>query len=278
MVDDVGAASQSPSRPFVRWAGSKRRLLSQILPHLPVDYGTYIEPFLGGGSLYLALKPGRAILNDACEPLIETWKAIARDPEGVHEAAHRFPLEKGEYYRVRQMSGGTANERAGRFIYLNRGAFNGLYRVNLRGGFNVPWGAPKTSNIIDLSHLVAVSEAIGASSTQFRAGDFEETVDEAGAGDLVFVDPPYVTSHNNNGFVAYNEKIFSWKDQERLAAASLRALERGAHVIVTNAHHDNIIALYRGYRLVVLERASTLAAATSRRGRTTEVLLLGGSM
>lgn len=260
---------------FVRWAGSKRRLLSQIRPHLPRDYNTYIEPFLGGGSLFLDLQPSRALLNDACAPLVDTWNAIRTSPSKVYDQATKLPLDSENYYRERSLRGGTRFERAGRFIYLNRGAFNGLYRVNLRGEFNVPWGAPKTPNIITLSQLKSVAAVLNNANVTVTCGDFEEVIDRAVAGDLVFLDPPYVTSHNENGFAEYNEKIFSWADQERLATAAKRAVDRGAVVVVTNANHASVLELYPTFTAIILERASTLAASASRRGRTTEILLMG---
>ncbi|WP_162231785.1 DNA adenine methylase [Leucobacter celer] len=264
-----------PAKPFLSWAGSKRRLLPQILPHIPEEFGRYIEPFLGGGSLFLELAPLDALLNDACEPLIDTWRAVQRNATGVHREAVRRPLSKDDYYVARAERGGGYLQRAGRFVYLNKGAFNGLYRVNLRGEFNVPWGAPKSDFICDRANLVAVQELLNPERVQITSGDFEAAVDLAGPNDFVFVDPPYVTSHNNNGFVEYNEKIFSWDDQVRLAQAAHRAVERGATVMVTNANHEKIITLYEGFEQVVLERASTLAASSAKRGRTTEILLIG---
>lgn len=265
----------SRAKPFISWAGSKRRLLAQIMPHVPEEFDRYIEPFLGGGSLFLDLTPPKAVLNDACEPLVETWRAIQRNAVGVHREATRRDLTKDEYYVARAERGGGYLQKAGRFIYLNKGAFNGLYRVNLRGEFNVPWGAPKSGFVCDLDNLIAVQRILAPDRVQITNGDFQPAVDIAGSDDFVFVDPPYVTSHNNNGFIEYNEKIFSWDDQVRLAQAARRATERGATVIVTNANHEKVIALYDGFKRVVLERASTLAAASAKRGRITEVLMIG---
>lgn len=264
-------------KPFISWAGAKRRLLPQILPHIPKNFNTYIEPFLGGGSLFLQLAPESAILNDACVPLIDTWRAVQRNALGVHKEAVRRPLEKRAYYSARAERGGGYLQRAGRFIYLNKGAFNGLYRVNLNGEFNVPWGAPKSGFICDRDNLVQVGSLLSREDVTLTRGDFDPALASAQRGDLVFVDPPYVTSHNNNGFIEYNEKIFSWDDQVRLALSVQRAVARGATVLVTNAHHDRVIELYPGFEQVVLERASTLAASKTKRGRTSEILLIGRS-
>lgn len=262
-------------KPFIRWAGSKRRLLSQIQPFVPATYRTYVEPFLGGGSLFLHLQPKTAVLSDACLPLIDTWRAVAKNPDRVHHEATKRPLEKDAYYDARRERGGGYLQRAGRFIYLNKGAFNGLYRVNLRGDFNVPWGAPKSSYVCDIDHLRRVSSLLNRPGVQLSCGDYLETLARAGKEDLVFLDPPYVTSHNNNGFIEYNEKLFSWSDQVKLAESSRAAVERGATVLVTNANHPDVLALYPTFEQHVLNRASTLAASSAKRGPTTEALLVG---
>lgn len=262
-------------KPFISWAGSKRRLISQILPHMPMHFNRYIEPFLGGGSLFLKVGPQNAILNDACVPLIETWKAIQTDPAGVYREATRRSLNKTNYYEARSERGGSNLEQAGRFLYLNKGAFNGLYRVNLRGEFNVPWGAPKSPFICDFDNLLKVSASLSSEKVDLITGDFEPIIGFASTSDLLFIDPPYVTSHNNNGFIEYNENIFSWNDQIRLSIVAHQAVDRGATVLVTNANHSQVIDLYHGFERVILERASTLAAAKDRRGRTSEILLIG---
>lgn len=259
--------------PFVSWAGSKRRLISQIAPYVTADFKRYVEPFLGGGSLFLYLQPQEAILNDVCSPLMETWKAVKADPDGVFREATRRNLDSESYYVARSERSGSQIEQAGRFIYLNKGAFNGLYRVNLKGEFNVPWGAPKSSFICNQANLQAVSHALSG-GVELRSEDFETILKITGRGDLVFVDPPYVTSHNNNGFVEYNESIFSWEDQVRLSRLVFEAVDRGAAVVVTNANHSKIVDLYRGLKTVLLHRASTIAASPGKRVRVTELLFL----
>ena len=157
----MGAEEVSQSvAPFLRWVGSKRRLLPQLAPHLPNAFGTYHEPFLGAGSLFLSLSPSTARIGDTCSPLIDTWRAVASDPEAVFAAATKWSLDEATFYAVRALRLSDPIELAGRFIYLNRGAFNGLYRENLRGEFNVPWGRPKTDTIVDLEVLRAAAGAI----------------------------------------------------------------------------------------------------------------------
>jgi len=246
------------------------------MPHVPENFDRYIEPFLGGGSVFLALAPERALLNDACVPLADTWRSIQANPAGVYREATRRSLDSETYYSTRAERGGGHLQRAGRFLYLNKGAFNGLYRVNLKGEFNVPWGAPKTDFVASLDNLNGVSALLNKESVLISDGDFEDVITKAQTGDFVFVDPPYVTSHNENGFIAYNEKIFSWDDQIRLAASVHDAITRGATVLVTNANHVSVRNLYPNLDAVVLDRASTLAASVKKRGRVSEILLIGG--
>ncbi|MGG7465233.1 DNA adenine methylase [Plantibacter sp. YIM 135347] len=271
----VSAPAPTPARPFLRWAGSKRLLLKQIEPHLPDTYSRYIEPFLGGGSLFLRLRPHNALLNDACAPLAATWNAVGQDPQLVHEYATRLELNEANYYAERPRSDGTPAEQAGRFIFLNSGAFGGIYRVNRAGGFNVPWGKPKTGHTVDLKNLEQVAHTLQKGQLQVQAEDFESLLADAGTGDLVFLDPPYVTTHNSNGFVDYNEKLFSWSDQERLASAAHSAAARGAYVVVTNADHPSVEALYEGFKLYKMSKSSTLAAVASKRKTVSELLMVG---
>jgi DNA adenine methylase len=164
-------------------------------------------------------------------------------------------------------------KRAAEFIYLNRGCFNGLYRVNSHGDFNVPYGRPRTANIIDFKNLRACSTALLADKVRVRKSDFERVIVNAKAGDLVYFDPPYVTGHNNNGFLDYNEKLFSWSDQQRLARVAKDLKSRKVNVIVSNANHDGVIGLFRGFKWKRISRNSTLASESEHRGPVSEVVL-----
>lgn len=260
-------------RPILRWAGSKQKLLPSLIDALPDRYGTYYEPFFGSGALFFLLRPRRAVLSDICEPLVETYEAVRRAPDEVHEALKSLdPLDREMYYEVRSQSPADAVARAARFLYLNRSCWNGLYRVNRRGEFNVPYGAPKTAALPDLELLTAAADAMSSRVT-IHVRDFAASVKRARAGDLVFFDPPYVTGHNNNGFVDYNEDLFSWADQVRLSEVATALAERGVHVIVTNANHESVLDLYKGFAITETTRFSTLANNTAFRRPITEALI-----
>lgn len=264
----------SVPRPFLKWAGSKQRLLPEILPALPGSFERYFEPFLGSGALFFLLRPHRAILSDSCAALIGVYGAIADDVDKVLTHLDGLdPLDEEMYYRIRAERPRSLHRRAAIFLYLNKACWNGLYRVNSRGEFNVPYGAPKSDCMPDEANLRACARLLRRSGVRPRVGDFEVAVKTAGDGDLVFFDPPYVTGHNNNGFIDYNETLFSWSDQVRLAVIAGQLAERGAHVIVTNAYHDKVLALYNGFHVRPVDRKSTLAGDKTRRRVVTEAVI-----
>lgn len=273
--EQLGRFSALP-RPFLRWAGSKQALLGQLLPHIPETSGRYIEPFLGSGSVFLRLKPLAACLSDASQELINVWRAVRDDVDSVVGYLKPLVPNRDDFYRIRGARSPEPVTRAAEFIYLNKTCWNGLYRVNSTGEFNVPYGMPRSDFIFDEDNLRACSRLLNSSGIEIEACDFEQSVARAGSGDLVFLDPPYVTKHNYNGFRDWNEKLFSWSDQERLAASARAAACRGATVIISNADHADVGQLYAGFSKHELSRSSTLASNVSKRGRVTEALFVAG--
>lgn len=261
-------------RPFLRWAGSKQRLLGQILPFIPQSYGRYYEPFLGSGALFLALQPQRASLSDFSEEVVGVWRTVRDNAEYLSEYLRPLKPDKTIFYNIRSRRTLEYPERAAEFLYLNKTCWNGLYRVNSRGEFNVPYGAPQSDFIFDEANLKLCADILKRPGITLTQCDFAQTLRSPRSGDLVFLDPPYVTKHNLNGFRDYNERLFSWADQERLAATARRLADRGVHVIVSNADHADVIALYDDFRLVQLERPSTLASNAAKRGRVTEAMFV----
>jgi DNA adenine methylase len=260
-------------RPFLRWAGSKQSLLRQIIEALPGTYRTYREPFLGSGAMFFLLKPKHAVLSDRCAPLIETFGAVRDGVDRIWSHLRPLTPDPDLFYQLRAKTSPGRYKRAATFIYLNKTCWNGLYRVNSSGFFNVPYGRPKTETIADLQNLRACSKTLNQKEVALQVADFEDSLTSAKEGDLVFLDPPYVTSHNNNGFVDYNETLFNWSDQIRLAKLAGRLADSGVHVVVTNAYHDEVLDLYSGFVVSPLRRHSTIAAASASRRRTKEALL-----
>lgn len=244
-MSNITDPSKIPLKPFLKWAGGKRWFVKKHPELLPEKYDRYIEPFLGSGAVFFHLQPKKAILGDLCEDLIETYQAIKDDWALVYRylREHHNNHSHNYYYQIRNSTRSSAASRAARFIYLNRTCWNGLYRVNLKGEFNVPIGT-KDSVLFQDDCFEQVSKLL--KKTKLHATDFEDLIDMATKGDLVFVDPPYTVRHNYNAFIKYNEKLFSWWDQERLFYALKRAQNRGAHVVGTNAYHKTVRGLYRG--------------------------------
>lgn len=259
--------------PFLKWAGGKRWLVNRNLRVIPLQYSRYIEPFLGSGAVFFALQPENAVLSDLNAELIDTFLAIREDWKGVTRLLekHQRLHSKGHYYSTRSSRPRKPAARAARFIYLNRTCWNGLYRVNLRGQFNVPKGTKKMV-LLETDDFEKVHRLL--QKTELKASDFEPVIETARAGDVVFADPPYITAHANNGFVKYNERLFSWKDQIRLKNSLLRAAKRGAFVLSTNSCTSAIKRLYEGtFNITTATRASVIASSSLNRGVRTEMII-----
>jgi len=260
--------------PFLKWAGGKRWLVAARPELFAFDEERFIEPFLGSGAVYFYVRPSRAVLSDVNRELISTYSAIKRNWPSVQSALedHAKSHSAKHYYKTRSAVDLKSSVlKAARFIYLNRTCWNGLYRVNRQGQFNVPIGT-KTNVLLSTDDFQDASKLLKGAALHCR--DFEETVDESSGGDFLFVDPPYTVKHNLNGFIKYNEKLFSWEDQIRLKKSLVRADRRGVKILMTNADHASIRELYSGkFRLDSAERNSVLAGVNRGRGKVTELII-----
>jgi len=258
--------------PFLKWAGGKRWFTARYLDIVPKEYNRYIEPFVGSGALFFALEPREAIIGDINKPLIDTYLAIKENWQLVLEYLKEYSEShsKDYYYSVRSSSPASIHQRAARFIYLNRTCWNGLYRVNRAGKFNVPIGT-KTNVLLDTDDFEQLAKILQI--TTIINSDFEAIIDSAQEDDFIFADPPYTVKHNNNGFVKYNEDMFSWEDQVRLRDAIVRATNRNVKILVTNANHASIVELYSSFKKEVISRASVIAASSNNRGKYEELVI-----
>lgn len=257
--------------PPLKWAGGKRWFAANHQNLLPQRFNTYVEPFMGSGALFFSVRPDRAILSDINSELINLYEVIRDFPDGLEAklAEHQRRHCADYYYEVRRLRPRTVLNKAARTLYLNRTCWNGLYRVNLQGEFNVPKGTKDcvvlaTDNFDNLAKLLKKATIL--------CQDFEQTLDAAKPGDFAFVDPPYTVAHNNNGFVKYNQNLFSWDDQIRLRDAVARAANRGVKVLVTNAAHKSVMSLYKGFEQVIVDRPGVIAGDASMRGRYKELV------
>lgn len=266
MSENTSLPVKVPLTPPLKWAGGKRWFVQKCRHLLPESFDTYYEPFFGSGAIYFSLQPRRAVIADLNSELVNFYNVLKnRGPLfDRYLVSHARKHSPDYYYHVRAQSPRSPEARAARFLYLNRTCWNGLYRVNREGFFNVPIGT-KTSVLLDSDDFDRISHLL--STAEILVADFECTIERAGVGDFLFVDPPYTVAHNNNGFVKYNEKIFSWSDQVRLSHAVRAAVRRGVKVLVTNAHHNSVMDLYRGFEQLVVSRSGVIAGnANARKG------------
>lgn len=258
--------------PVVKWAGGKQ-WLAWAAPFLTPDRwkGHYYEPFAGGAAFFFALEPGHATIADRNQELVSTYRALRGDVEGVIRLLRSYPHDAEFYYRLRARTPQTPRALAARFLYLNKTCWNGLYRTNQWGKFNTPAGRFKNPTICDVPRLTEAARLLKRPT--LRHGDFEVTVAEAAPGDFVYFDPPYITGHQNNGFLKYNKHLFSWDDQKRLAKVARQLAARGVHVLVSNADHQAVLPLYEGLYFYRALRRSAISGTIDSRGVVSEALL-----
>lgn len=260
-------------KPLIRWAGGKRLIIPRLLDFSPGSYGTYFEPMLGSGALFFALRPTSAVLADINPDLINFYTVIKTKSSDFYEAIGQLRASKTSYYRLRDSYPSSSVGRAARFFYLIRLSWNGLYRVNRQGAFNVPFGGRRPNRLITLEAILAASRALEAAS--LRCGDLEETTRVAKAGDLVYLDPPYPKgAANGKGFARYSQTGFTLEDHKRLARSAAELAERGVLVCITEARRKEILCFYSSsfYRRHI--RTSSMIAANSKfRRNTYEVVL-----
>jgi DNA adenine methylase len=276
------AWSKSP-RPFVKWAGGKGQLLEALERHFPETFGTYYEPFLGGGAVffYLVGKRSRfnAVLSDINEELITTYCIIKAQVEDLisrleqHKAKYELAHES-YYYEVRKQKLEDDVERAARLIFLNRTCYNGLYRVNSKGMFNVPFGRYKNPRIVDRENLRLVSKVLNWSNAKLLVADYQEATKDAKEGDFVYFDPPYQPVSLTANFTSYTNSGFSTEDQERLGKWFRELDKRGCHILLSNSDAEQIAHIYSGYTKHQVQALRAISCKGDRRKGHTELIIV----
>ena len=257
-------------KPFLRWAGGKSWLLKEIEQFLPEKYNNYHEPFLGGGSVFFHLQPkNTSYLSDSNSALINAYIQIRDNLEDVYSILETYNNSKEAYYKIRSTVYNDEISQAAQFIYLNRTNFNGIYRVNLKGEYNVPYGFKKYKKLFEFNILASANKIL--QNTILNQCDFNQTLSQIKKGDFVFLDPPYTVSHIRNGFIKYNEKLFSWEDQERLAETIKKIDSKGAYYLLTNAKHESVKELYgKLNEPISIDRYSVIGGKKATRGKIQE--------
>lgn len=270
---------EAVATPIIKWVGGKSRLLAELVPRVPTKYGRYFEPFCGGAALFFRLGPQRAVLADANRDLMTTYEAVRDDSGAVvrilskHAKAH----SKNHFYTTRDhWNAGrirTKLARAAAFIYFNKTCFNGLWRVNRDGAFNVPMGR-YTDPPICVPDALRVA-GVALLSAELRRADYHVAVADAERGDFVYFDPPYDPVTTTSNFTGYTAAAFDAEDQHALAELARSLVRRGVRVLLSNSDTPRVRALYRGFKLDRVKCARSINSDATKRGAVNELIIVG---
>lgn len=262
----------SKSKPFLRWAGSKRRLIPKLISYWGDGFMRYVEPFMGSAVLFFAIEPDSAILSDINANLVETFCAIRDHHRAVYNRLLRLPLGKDAYYQIREEDASrlSALDQAARFVYLNRFCFNGLYRTNQKGKFNVPYAASKTGRLPTLEELSSAAKIL--SRAEIKTRDFEGTLQDVRAGDFLYMDPPYAVQ-NRRIFRQYGPDCFGTDDLDRLASALPHIDRSGATFLVSYAMCPEALEAFKGWHIRKAHTQRSIAGFSRHRRMDVEILV-----
>jgi DNA adenine methylase len=277
-----GSARADGPRPFIKWAGGKTQLLTQFEPLFPArgSIRRYIEPFVGSAAVFFRvrklLEPRDVILADSNAELVNVYRAVRDDVEGLIRrlARHKRAHSEAHYYRVRAQNPTrlSPTARAARLIYLNKTCFNGLYRVNRSGQFNVPIGRQVNPPILDAGRLRDAADALGG--VTLKVAHFARTLEYARKGDFIYFDPPYQPISSTSSFTAYTDGAFREEDQRELASVYTRLARRGCLLMLSNSDSPLVRTFYRGFDIRKVRARRAINSRADRRGRIAEVVVL----
>ena len=264
---------RAPATPFLKWVGGKTSLLPELMKHVPARLRRYHEPFVGGGALFFAVRPRRALLSDSNVELVHCYRQVRDDVYSVLDALARHVYERAHFEAVRALEPLhlMSAERAARFIYLNKTCFNGLWRVNRAGRFNVPFGRYRNPTFHDPGLLLRASQALRG--MQILRAPFEISLERALPGDFVYLDPPYDPVSQTSSFTSYTRDAFTWEDQKRLAAGCAALDRRGVRFLLSNSATPRIRALYGGFEQRAVRAPRHISCKGEGRGRVEELLV-----
>lgn len=269
-------------KPFVKWAGGKRQIIDKLKRYVPDEFDTYYEPFIGGGALLFELSPRRAVINDSNDELMNVYSVLCDEEKfkKMCSVLNHYEKEHCEefYYDIRNKDRNknaykrlSDYTRAARTIYLNKACFNGLYRVNSKNEFNVPFGKKERVNTYDGGNLITVSNYLTMNDVTILSVDFEESLKGASKGDFVYFDPPY--DSDNGTFTSYTEDGFGKEEQKRLAKVFKELDERGVYVMLSNHNTSLVNDLYKNFNIHVIEAKRNINSNGKKRGKVKEVII-----
>jgi len=267
---------KSEIKPFLKWAGGKRFLIPQLLPLFPANYQRYMEPFVGGGAVYFALHPlVPSFINDLNSELVATYQVVCHNPHGLATVLDSMEQQysKEYYYEVRKQCSYSLLQRAARMIFLNKTCFNGLYRVNARNEFNVPFGKRVNCPKLYDDNLFKASKQL--TNTHITHGDFESLIDKSRSGDFIYVDPPYDPVNKTSNFTSYQKEKFTPDDHLRLQRACQRAwINRGVSIVISNSDTEFIRRLYSEAEIHTIKARRSINCNGAERGEITELAIV----
>lgn len=283
LFEDVAKIIAEKPKPFVKWVGGKRQLLAQFRklnlypPELfDIKTGRYFEPFVGGGAVFFDLLPEKGFLSDLNKELVTTYNVIKNDVDGLIASLKKHKTDKEYFMKIRAQDPSKLSDLniASRFIFLNRTCFNGMYRVNSKGGFNVPYGKYTNPLICDEDNLKKVSKAL--QGIEIKHQDYKEVLKKAKKGDFVYFDPPYYPVSKTASFTSYTAESFLDKEQIELRDTVLELHKRGCYVMLSNSDTPFINKIYSGHKGIRINKVEAGRAINSKgsgRGKITEVLI-----
>jgi DNA adenine methylase len=267
-------------RPFLKWAGGKRQLLPEILEnHLPKKYNFYYEPFVGGGAVFFSLQRKKAVINDSNPELINCYKVIQDSLDDLIDELQQHKNEESYYYSIRDWDRlasyhqKTPVERASRIIYLNKTCYNGLFRVNSQGQFNVPFGRYKNPDFLNVAVLKAVNKYLNKNQITILNNDFEKACMKAKKGDFLYFDPPYDPISDTASFTGYDINGFNKSEQIRLKETFDDLTQRGCYILLSNSYTNFICDLYKDYNQFKISAIRAINSNVRRRGKIDEILV-----
>lgn len=268
-------------QPFTKWTGGKRKLLPELLKLLPKKFNNYYEPFIGGGALFFEIAPTKATINDFNEELINSYIQIKENPKELIELlkVHSENNSKEYYLKLRSLDRDknfeklSGVEKAARILYMLRVNFNGLYRVNSKNQFNVPYGNYKNPKIVDKELLLSINKYLNNNDINIISQDFEEAVRSAKKGDFVYFDPPYIPLTQTSSFTSYTREDFSLEDQVRLRDTVKKLTEKGVFVMLSNSSSQVAVELYKEFNIHYVDVNRTNGAKANSRGRIKEIIV-----
>lgn len=268
-------------KPFTKWVGGKRQLLDEIEKLLPKSYNTYYEPFVGGGALFFHLQPKNAVINDMNSDLILSYKAIKKDLSKLvkeleyhrEKNSKEYFLELRSYDRDERINSLSDTKKAARIMYMLRVCFNGMYRVNSKNQFNVPYGRYKNPKILDEELLENISEYLNSSNILILNEDFEEVIKNCKAGDFVYFDPPYIPLNETSSFTSYTNEGFSYEDQIRLRDTFSELTRKNVYCMLSNSYSPITLELYKEFNIHEVKAKRSINSVASKRGEISEVII-----